>query len=98
IAPLELNLGALEGVCRRLDHGGLPALAEALLDGLDHDELGRQELRFACRCNREELLGKLRLLPPADRDELLAAAGLMEAECAFCGQRYRYAATELATG
>lgn len=98
IAPLEHNLGSLEGVSRRLENGGLPALAEAVLAGLDHDELGRQELRFACRCNREELLGKLRLLPPADRDELLAESGRMEAECAFCGQRYRYAAAELAAG
>ena len=98
IAPLERNLAVLEGVSRRLENGGLPALAEAVLAGLDHDELGRQPLRFACRCNREELLGKLRLLPSADRDELLAASGGMEAECAFCGQRYRFAAAELASG
>ncbi|HRU10157.1 MAG TPA: Hsp33 family molecular chaperone HslO [Thermoanaerobaculia bacterium] len=98
IAPLERNLQGLDGVSRRLEQGGLPALAEAVLAGLDHDELGRQPLRFGCRCHRDELLGKLRLLPPGDRDELVAASGEIVAECAFCGQLYRFAATELAPG
>ncbi len=95
VARLEENIRVLEGVSFQLEKGGVPALAQAVLEGLEREVVEREPLAYRCRCSRESLLEKL--LPIAQREpqELLGEEGRCEAICAFCGARYVYTSEEL---
>jgi molecular chaperone Hsp33 len=92
---LEANLDRLTSVSRELARGGPDVLAAAILAGLPSEVRERSGVRFRCRCSREALGDRLAALPEADRAELIGAGGVVEAQCAFCGVRYLFAAEEL---
>lgn len=52
--------------------------------------------RFACTCSRERVAGMLRSLGREDSDSLIAERGLVEVDCDFCGQPYRFDAIDIA--
>ena len=68
------------------------------LAGLSPQVIGELPLRYECRCSWKKLRQHLAVLPPAERDELRTADGVIEAECVFCGTTYRYSDGDLAAG
>jgi molecular chaperone Hsp33 len=95
IERLESNLAADSSVSRAIDRGGLGGLRDRVLDGLEPELLDRRELRFHCGCDRERLRQQLATLGEEERGEIADVEGTVVAECAWCGERYRYAAGEL---
>ncbi len=96
LTRLESNIAALGGVSTCLAAGGIAGLRDAVLVDFDREELERHTLVYACRCSRESLLPQLQQLTAADLDELVDASGTCAAECAFCGEVYRFHRDELA--
>ncbi|MEE8138543.1 MAG: Hsp33 family molecular chaperone HslO [Thermoanaerobaculia bacterium] len=96
IDRLEANIGALEGVSFYLDRGGIPALAEAVLEGFEREVVESQALEYRCRCTRQGLLSQLLPLAQQDLAALVREDGTCEASCVYCGSRYVYAAEEFA--
>lgn len=96
IDRLERNILGVPGVSHLVEAGGSAHVAETLLAGLDREVRESRPLRYRCRCSRERLLHHLALLPPEDRDALFAEDGTIEADCVFCGSRYRYTLEDLA--
>ena len=96
VARLESNIAGIRGVSHLLEEGGAEHVVEQVLAGLDREVKEVRHLRYRCRCSRERLLNHLTLLPAEDRDYLKADDGAIEADCAFCGTKYRYTPEELA--
>jgi molecular chaperone Hsp33 len=95
IALLESNIAGIRGVSHLIEEGGAEHVVEQVLAGLDREVKEVRPLRYRCRCSRERLLGHLTLLPVEDRDYLRADDGAIEADCTFCGARYRFSPEEL---
>jgi molecular chaperone Hsp33 len=95
LSTLETNLARLGGVSRVLEAGGLQAVLEAALAGLEVVELERRPLAYHCRCGRQRLRRHLALLPDDDLASLQRDDGSVGAECVFCGTEYRFQADEL---
>ena len=73
-------------------HAEPDELLRELLYGMPHDEVGRGELRFECRCSEERLLTTLMSLPRADIRELVTgvnAGEALEIDCDYCQRHYR---------
>jgi molecular chaperone Hsp33 len=96
VARLESNIAGIRGVSHLIEEGGAEHVVERVLAGLDREVKEVRPLRYRCRCSRERLLDHLSLLPAGDRDYLRADDGAIEADCAFCGSRYRFAPEDLA--
>jgi molecular chaperone Hsp33 len=104
VARLEANIAGIRGISHLIEEGGADHVVEQVLAGLDREVKEIRPLRYRCRCSRERLLERLRLLPPDDRAYLRGglaaerAAGddAIEADCSFCGARYRFTPDELA--
>jgi molecular chaperone Hsp33 len=96
VARLESNIAGIRGVSHLIEEGGAEHVVEKVLAGLDREVKEVRPLRYRCRCSRERLLDHLSLLPVDDRDYLRADDGAIEADCAFCGSRYRFAPEDLA--
>lgn len=95
LGKLEANLAAGGGVSRMLEAGGTRGVLDAVLAGLDPDPREARSLTYRCRCSRERLE---RHLAPLPYEELLALAddaGVIDAECVFCAERYRFSPAEL---
>ncbi|HUO85878.1 MAG TPA: Hsp33 family molecular chaperone HslO [Thermoanaerobaculia bacterium] len=95
IARLEANLAAVGGVSRLVEQGGLGEVQSAVLAGLDPVLRDERPLFYRCRCDRERLRRHLERLEREELESLRDAAGPLEAECAFCGEIYRFADEEL---
>jgi molecular chaperone Hsp33 len=95
VARLESNIAGIRGVSHLIEEGGAEHVVEKVLAGLDREVKEVRPLRYRCRCTRERLLGHLTLLPVEDRDYLRADDGAIEADCTFCGARYRFSPEEL---
>jgi molecular chaperone Hsp33 len=95
VALLESNIAGIRGVSHLIEEGGAEHVVGQVLAGLDREVKEVRPLRYRCRCSRERLLGHLTLLPAEDRDYLRADDGAIEADCTFCGARYRFAPEEL---
>lgn len=65
------------------------AIAELLLGELGTTVLQRQPVRFHCRCSRERAGGAILAMGRDEIEDILVAAGSVEAVCEFCGERYR---------
>ena len=96
VERLERNVAGLPGVSHLVADGGSSRVVEALLAGFDRESHETRPLRYRCRCSRERLLRHLTLLPAADRDHLADGSGTIDADCVFCGSRYRFTLAELA--
>ncbi|MGE5233118.1 MAG: Hsp33 family molecular chaperone HslO [Acidobacteriota bacterium] len=95
IGQLERNLGGLAGISRALEEHGLEGVQARVLDGLAAEDREAQPLRYRCRCSRERLRRHMALLAPEDREHLRREDGSIEAECVFCGEVYRFAASDI---
>lgn len=98
IARLESNISGIagiRGVSHLLEEGGAEHVVEQVLAGFDREVKEVRPLRYRCRCSRERLRRHLILLSTEDRDYLRDDEGAIEADCAFCGSRYRFTPEEL---
>lgn len=66
-------------------------LLDELLYGMPYSEVGRGDLRYACRCSEERLLATLISLPKTDIRDLVEDGGVLEIDCDYCGRHYRFA-------
>lgn len=94
LVRIEANLAGVRTVAERLE-GGPDRLVAAVLDGFEVEERERSGVRFRCRCDRATLAASLMALSAEERASVAGPGGELEAECAFCGVRYLYAAAEL---
>ena len=60
-----------------------------LLYGMPFQEVGRGQLRYACRCSEERLLATLMSLPRSDIRELAQDGDVLEIDCDYCNRHYR---------
>lgn len=95
VERVEENLAADASVSRILDREGLTGLRDRVLAGLDAELIDRRELRFHCSCDRERLREQLVTLTEEDRNAIADDEGAVVAECAYCGERYRFAGDEI---
>jgi molecular chaperone Hsp33 len=95
VGRLERNILAVPGVSQLVAAGGSGHVVETLLAGLDRELRETRPLRYRCRCTRDRLLRHLALLSAEERESLADEAGLIEADCVFCGRHYRYEPAEL---
>ncbi|MEO1088380.1 MAG: Hsp33 family molecular chaperone HslO, partial [Acidobacteriota bacterium] len=84
LGALEANIGGLPPIGELLRLGGGDALLDAVLDGLDREELESYPLHYGCGCSRDGLLERLRTLPESDLLELGNDAGEAIIECSNC--------------
>jgi molecular chaperone Hsp33 len=70
-------------------------IAEILLNGLGLQPLQQIEPKFQCQCTSDRLVRALRLLSPADIDEILSKEEKIEARCEFCGKVYNMTPEEI---
>jgi molecular chaperone Hsp33 len=96
VARLESNISAIRGVSHLLEEGGAAHVVEQVLAGLDREIKEVRSLRYRCRCSRERLRHHLVMLSTEDREYLRQDDGTVQADCAFCGTRYRFTPDELA--
>lgn len=98
VARLESNIAdiaGIRGVSHLLEEGGSAHVVEQVLAGLDRETKEVRPLRYRCRCSRERLRHHLILLSTEDREYLREDDGTIQADCAFCGTRYRFTPEEL---
>ncbi|HEX9944407.1 MAG TPA: Hsp33 family molecular chaperone HslO [Thermoanaerobaculia bacterium] len=95
VARLESNIAGIRGVSHLLEEGGAEHVVEQVLAGFERETKEVRPLRYRCRCSRERLHRHLVLLSAEDRDYLKDDEGSIEADCAFCGTRYRFTPEEL---
>jgi molecular chaperone Hsp33 len=96
IEKVEASLALDASVSRAIGRGGLEGLRDRVLAGLDTELIERHELRFRCSCDRDRLRDQLTALNAEDRAAIVDEAGSLIAQCAFCGERYRFAESEIA--
>lgn len=75
----------------------LEAVLERLADGSPHQVLDEREPRFVCTCSRAKVESVLRMLDPAEIQEMLEQDGQVDVSCHFCGSAYTFGAAELHT-
>lgn len=96
LGRLEANIAGLPGgVSRMLEESGLDGLMERIFAGLASRVTEESELHYRCRCSRSRLRRHLAVLSPEERQAHSLEDGSIEAECMFCGERYRYAPGDL---
>ncbi len=70
-------------------------LIDELLYGMPKTELGRQPLRFHCRCDETLVLSALASLGRSDIESLIESEEGLEIDCDYCGQHYDIAVERL---
>lgn len=95
IDRLGANLAAMPGVSWLLEEGGVDRVLDAALAGFDREDLEVRPLRHRCRCSWDRFLGYLILLPEDDRRYLADENGMVETDCRFCGNHYRFSSADL---
>lgn len=64
---------------------------DRLLEGIPHDQVGRDIVRFGCNCSEERLLASLATIAHADLAEMVEANEILEIGCDYCGKEYKIA-------
>jgi molecular chaperone Hsp33 len=95
IGHLEENLAGIRGVSWLMEEGGVDHVLDTVLAGFDREVHEERELSYRCRCSRDRLRRHLEMMSDEDRHYLREDRDELEAECAFCGTTYRFAAEEI---
>jgi molecular chaperone Hsp33 len=98
IDEVEAHLGTLESVSRMFERVGLGGAVEEVLGSWLPRTIERRVVAYRCTCNRARLAAQLQSLSREDLSELLDAEATLTAECAYCGETYRFLLAELAAG
>ncbi|NJM97094.1 MAG: Hsp33 family molecular chaperone HslO [Phormidesmis sp. RL_2_1] len=91
ITVLEERLAALTGFTPLLQAGkSLPQIFDQLVGDIGLEILpGSQIVQFSCRCNRDRMLGALKLLGIDELKDMIEVDKGAEAICHFCNQAYQ---------
>mgnify|MGYP001801063338 CR=1 FL=1 len=91
ISQLESRLGSLSGFTPMLKEGKtLPQMIDELVGDMGLEMLpGSQLVQFSCRCNRDRMLGALKLLGTEELADMIKVDDGAEAICHFCNEVYR---------
>lgn len=76
-------------------HAEPGVLLDELLYAMPFEVVGKEEVRFECKCSDERLLASLASLPKADIRELLDDPRMLEIDCDYCGRHYQFAPEKL---
>ncbi len=76
-------------------HASPEELMSELLYAMPFSEVGRDGVRFECKCSDERLLASLASLPKSDIRDLLEDGQVLEIDCDYCGRHYRFAPEKL---
>ena len=98
VARLETNLAGIGGISHLLEELSLEDALGRLLAGLPYEVLEQRPIHYRCRCSRERLLAHLRALAEREDDLAPESGEDLTAECAFCGEIYRFAPEEIGAG
>ena len=97
IAQLEANVAQAKPVSQMVSEGATPqVILSQVLSGFGPVVVGEFPVRFACRCNRERVLGVLVALGRAEIEDLLVKEGQAVVTCEFCDEQYTVSREELA--
>lgn len=96
IRGLEANVGLMPSISAAIDQGMTPeGILRLALAGIDYEIIGRQELRYHCRCDRDRVERALISVGERDLREMADDDRPVEMTCHFCGQRYEFSPDEL---
>lgn len=96
LLAVEERIAEQESVSRLLEDQDEDALLDDVLGQLDRETLASDTLSYACSCDRDSLLRRLRELPVEDLEYLEQKGGDgTEVVCTYCGARYLFHAEEL---
>lgn len=56
-----------------------------------------ENVEFSCHCSQEKILNTFRAMGRADLEAVLAERGIIEVDCEFCGEKYRFNKTDVAS-
>jgi molecular chaperone Hsp33 len=91
IERLEERLAHLPPTTTLLRQGVAPAaILERLLEEIPTTNLGQIPLEFACTCTRQQVASVLKLLGPAELDDILTDQGEATVTCDFCKEPYHF--------
>lgn len=95
-APLQLmteRLDKFDDIPTLLANVGAnpKSVLERLLDGIPHDQVGENPVRFGCNCSEERLLTSLATIAKNDLAEMIAANEVLEIGCDYCRKEYKIA-------
>ncbi len=73
----------------------LEAVLERVAGGAMYEVLGSAEPAFACSCTRPKVERVLRMLDPAELQDMLEKDGYVEVRCHFCAEAYHFGENEV---
>lgn len=91
---LEENVKNAASVTDLLQHGGIDALINAFMKGIEYDIFDELEVLYHCDCSKERTDRALLSLDEKAREELLDDENI-EMNCQFCEKKYVYTREEL---
>jgi molecular chaperone Hsp33 len=97
VTLLEDRVSALQGFTPLLQSGkDLPDILAELLGDLELNIFpDAKDLKFACPCSEQRMLGALKLLGTDELQDMIATDKGAEATCDFCGEVYRVSEEKL---
>lgn len=96
ISKLEKNLEKVDSVTGLLEAGKSPEqILEILLEGLDVQITDKQDVQFACNCDKERVSKALISIGKKDLQEMIADGKEVEINCHFCNTNYTFQVKEL---
>ncbi|MCR5107900.1 MAG: Hsp33 family molecular chaperone HslO [Lachnospiraceae bacterium] len=96
IDALEERLRTVESVTSMLDKGMSPEdMIEFLLEGMDPEIIGRDEVRFKCDCSKERVEKALISVGKDELESMIEDNEPVEVKCDFCSKKYSFSVDEL---
>lgn len=94
LEKIENNILALGAITAVLDsYDKLEDILPLIMQGIEYEVVGEQEITFRCNCNREKL-GKV--LSGLSIDDIESSGEDIEVLCNFCQERYLFTVQEIA--
>ncbi len=96
IDALEERLRTAESVTSMLDKGMSPEdMIEFLLEGMDPEMIGRDEVRFKCDCSKERVEKALISVGKDELNSMIEDNEPVEVKCDFCSKKYSFSVDEI---
>ncbi|MGE5418388.1 MAG: Hsp33 family molecular chaperone HslO [Acidobacteriota bacterium] len=83
-----LEMGTISN--RIKDSSDLESIINEVFGQIEYDILESREVCFSCHCSQEKVVSILRMLAPEDIEKALESQGLVEVNCNFCNETYRF--------
>jgi len=99
IAAIEERIREAPPLSTLIEKVPIEDVVAQVLHGIDYKQIDASfnvPLSYTCTCSRERALAPLALFGAAEVQEMIAQGGT-EVVCQFCGRRYEFTASDLAT-